>query len=159
MSYPSNAEARIEAALKSGFQTAIADTNSATPDSVDVAYRCFWLNDASDTGEPSTTREKTRFPQVMIACSPVSTPGFQQPDRVADVTINVATAVAFDPLRSVMAAIYADIRGALEESSFADSSMANCAVMIPDPGTVYVDSFVSVVEFTAQANVWFTAET
>ena len=97
----------IESATEQGIKTAFrAYTDTLDPDSA-VTYRCFFLDDETDSGEPT---EKREYPLIQIHASPNWPTQHKSTFRHIPVEIKWATHRSKDPKKTTVASLYQNCR-------------------------------------------------
>lgn len=143
-------EKECETLLKSGFESAISDWNTANGTSYDPSYRRFWSDDASNEDE-----EKIIFPHIEIGASPNTPQGYQEPLRSVPVTVTIATLVIEDRKRETLAGIYQAIREAVDSRNFNQDTteLHNVEVTAFDGGDILEDENGSYVNLNLTLEV------
>jgi len=104
----------IESATEQGLKTAFkAYTDTLPPESA-VAYRCFFLDDESESGKTTEDRE---YPFISITASPNVPQAHKSPFREVPVAFKWATHRQQDPKQAALASLYENTRTILDNET------------------------------------------
>ena len=121
----------IEAQVEQGIKTALqAFTDTLAPDD-NPTYRCFYLDDETDTGR---TTEPKEYPMVRITASP-NVPTFHKATfRDIPVELMFATHKSADKKRAKLVALYEGCRAIVDAESTVSVSGYNLTGIIIESG-------------------------
>ncbi|MFH1604100.1 MAG: hypothetical protein ABIH03_09355 [Pseudomonadota bacterium] len=122
----------IESAVEQGLKTAFkAYTDTLDPADA-VTYRCFFLDDESDSALPT---EQRKYPYIEITASPNWPTSHKFAFRDIPVSVTWATQRQMDPKKSTLVSLYENCRSIIDtESTIAVSGYSLIAVRIEAGG-------------------------
>lgn len=143
MSYVS-LEAAVEAMLKTAFQTRLTTAGLTT-----TSIKTFW-NDESG----AATRETRALLAVNIAAAPNVPQGWQTPERMVYVDVEILTQTSSDPVRATLKTAYDAIRTSIDADEFSSVSITTVtSVVVGVGGGVLTEGPWNLVRIPLEVNV------
>ena len=127
----------LERATEQGIKTALMAYTDTLDPSESVTYRCFFLDDESET---SDTIEERRYPYIEITASPNAPTGHKSTFRDIPVEIKWATHAPHDKKNRILVAMYEACRTIIDtETTISIPGYTLIAVMIQPGGLPDID--------------------
>jgi len=139
-----NVEARVEAALKSAIDAAIAASQTLT--GYGIAVRTYWGDDVA--GDDTLT-----LPLIGLQADPNVPYGYHGSKRRVPLIITMATAQPDDRDRAILKAIYDAVREIVDEDTISHAELTAIAIEITDGGTVEATDAANVITLACNAQV------
>ena len=130
----------LEAAVEQGLKTAFrAYTDTLTPDAA-VKYRCFFLDDESESG---ARREELEYPYIAINASPSYPHGHKSVFHDVSVEVKWATHDTADAKQATLRSLYEACRAILDaETGITITGYSLMGVIINEGGDVAIEDNV-----------------